>query len=213
VPQQKQKLYPFSTFHHHLGFQTESWILKKYPKTKIYKNSLLHVHNFCQFWRRKLVEGPNNGFPFSADFKFRIYFVKLISKFGKIGFLDDLSGQGSSSKDFICGLDLGNGLGLRPQKEKSRFGCLRTVGLWKSYFFACSSGIYGQQMVKNQSPWAFYNGFNPLEPFSFEIFGKYFSNQILVEQGKILLLLEKPSISQKSGIRFEFLKYFLYNLE
>jgi hypothetical protein len=27
--------------------------------------------------RRKLVEGPNNVLPWSADFKFRLYFVKL----------------------------------------------------------------------------------------------------------------------------------------
>jgi hypothetical protein len=75
-----------------------------------------------QFLRRKLVEGPNNVLPWSADFKFRIYSVKSTSKFGKIGLLDDPGGQGSSSKDFICRLDLSNGLGLRPQKEKSRFG-------------------------------------------------------------------------------------------
>jgi hypothetical protein len=34
--------------------------------------------------QRKLVEGPNNVLPWSADFKFRIYFVKLTSKFGKV---------------------------------------------------------------------------------------------------------------------------------
>jgi hypothetical protein len=79
-----------------------------------------------QFLRRKLVEGPNNVLPLSADFKFRIYFVKLTSKFGKIGLLDDPGGQGSSPKDFICRLDLSNGLGLRPRKEKSRFGCFWT---------------------------------------------------------------------------------------
>jgi hypothetical protein len=76
--------------------------------------------------RRKLVEGPNNVLPLSADFKFWIYFVKLTSKFGKIGLLDDPGGQRSSLKDFICGLDLSNGLGLRPRKEKSRFGCFWT---------------------------------------------------------------------------------------
>jgi hypothetical protein len=37
-----------------------------------------------------------------------------------------------------------------------------------------------------------HNGFNHPEPFSFGIFGKSFSNQILVEQGKVQLLLEKP---------------------
>jgi hypothetical protein len=58
----------------------------------------------------QVVEGPNNFLPLSADFKFRIYFVKLTSKFGKIGLLDDPEGQGSSPKDFICRLDLSNGL-------------------------------------------------------------------------------------------------------
>jgi hypothetical protein len=95
-----------------------------------------------QFLWRKLVKGPNNVLPWSPDFKFRIYFVKLTSKFEKIGLLDDPGGQGSSLKDFICRLDLSNGLELRPRKEKSRFGCFWTshcsVGLWKSYFFACS---------------------------------------------------------------------------
>jgi hypothetical protein len=76
-----------------------------------------------QFLRRKLVEGPNNVFPWSADFKFRIYFVKLTSKFGKIELLDDPGGQGSSPKGFICRLHLRNGLRLRPRKEKSSFGC------------------------------------------------------------------------------------------
>jgi hypothetical protein len=47
-------------------------------------------------------------------------------------------------------------------------------------------------MVKNQSPWAFSYSFNPPEPFSFGILGKSFSNQILVEQEKVQLLLEKP---------------------
>jgi hypothetical protein len=55
-----------------------------------------------QFLRRKLVEGPNNFLPWSADFKFRIYIVKLTSKFGKTGLLDDPGGQESSPKDFIC---------------------------------------------------------------------------------------------------------------
>jgi hypothetical protein len=76
--------------------------------------------------RRKLLEGPNNVLPLSADLKFRKYFFKLTSKVGKIGLLDDPGDQGSSSKDFICGLDLRNGLGLRPRKEKSRFGCFWT---------------------------------------------------------------------------------------
>jgi hypothetical protein len=75
-----------------------------------------------KFLRHKLVVGPNNVLPLSADFKFQIYFVKLTSKFGKIGFLDDPGGQGSSLKDFICRLDLSYGLGLRPRKEESRFG-------------------------------------------------------------------------------------------
>jgi hypothetical protein len=34
--------------------------------------------------------------------------------------------QESSPKDFICRLDLSNGLVLRPRKEKSRFGCFGT---------------------------------------------------------------------------------------
>jgi hypothetical protein len=80
-------------------------------------------HTPRQFLQRKLVEGPNNVLPWSADFKFRKYFVKLTSKFGKIGLLDDSGGQGSSPTDFICGLGLSNGLGLRPRKDKSRFGC------------------------------------------------------------------------------------------
>jgi hypothetical protein len=66
-----------------------------------------------QFLRRKLFEGPNNVLPLSADLKFQIYFVKLTSKFGKIGLLDDPGGQGSSLKDFICRLDLSNGLEKR----------------------------------------------------------------------------------------------------
>jgi hypothetical protein len=64
--------------------------------------------------------------PWSTDFKFRIFFVKLASKFGKIGLLDDPGGHGSSPKDFICRLDLSNELGLKPRKEKSRFGSLWT---------------------------------------------------------------------------------------
>jgi hypothetical protein len=53
---------------------------------------------------------------------------------------------------------------------------------------ACSP----QQMVKNQFSRAFYNGFNSLETYSFGIWGKIFSNQILVEQRKVQLFLEKP---------------------
>jgi hypothetical protein len=68
-----------------------------------------------------------NVLPLSADFEFRIYFFKLTKKFGKIGLLDDPGGQGSSPKDFICGLDLSNVLGLRPQKEKSRFSYFWTL--------------------------------------------------------------------------------------
>jgi hypothetical protein len=56
----------------------------------------------------------------------QIYFVKLTSKFGKIGLFDDPDGQGSSPKDFKYGLGLSNGLDLRPRKEKSRFGCFGT---------------------------------------------------------------------------------------
>jgi hypothetical protein len=64
-----------------------------------------------QFLWRKLVEGPNNVLPWSANLKFRIYFVKLTSKFGKIELLNDSGGQGSSPKVFICRVDLSNGLG------------------------------------------------------------------------------------------------------
>jgi hypothetical protein len=45
---------------------------------------------------------------------------------GKIGLLDYPRGQKSNPKDFICGLDLSNGLCLTPRKEKSRFGCFWT---------------------------------------------------------------------------------------
>jgi hypothetical protein len=67
-------------------------------------------------------------------------------------------------------------------------------------------------MAKNQSLLAFSDGSNLFEPFSFEIFGKSFFYQNLVEEGKVQLLLEKPchfsekKIAQKSGISF--LKYF-----
>jgi hypothetical protein len=47
-------------------------------------------------------------------------------------------------------------------------------------------------MVKIRSPWAFPNSFNLPEPFSIGIFIKSFINQILVEQGKVQLLLKKP---------------------
>jgi hypothetical protein len=40
--------------------------------------------------------------------------------------LNDPSGQGSSPKDFICRLDLSSEIGLRPRKEKFRFGCFWT---------------------------------------------------------------------------------------
>jgi hypothetical protein len=51
--------------------------------------------------------------------------MKSIVSFAKTkeATLDDPGGQGSSPKDFICRLDLSNGLELRPRKEKSRFGC------------------------------------------------------------------------------------------
>jgi hypothetical protein len=82
-----------------------------------------------------------------------MYFVKLTSKFETIGLLDDPGGKKSSPEDFICGLDLSNGLSLRPRKEKSRFGCF-----WTSQWafgnptFSQSTGIHGQKMIKNQSP-------------------------------------------------------------
>jgi hypothetical protein len=64
-----------------------------------------------QFLRRKLVEGPNNVLPWSANFEFQMYFVKLTSKFEKIGLLDDPGRPGIKSHiDF-------NGLGLRLQKR------------------------------------------------------------------------------------------------
>jgi hypothetical protein len=58
---------------------------------------------------RKLVEGPNNVLPWSADFNFRIYYFKSTSKFGKMELLDDPGGQESSLKEFKCGLGLSNG--------------------------------------------------------------------------------------------------------
>jgi hypothetical protein len=76
-----------------------------------------------------------------------------------------------------------------------------------------SPGIHGQQMAKNQFLLAFSDGSNLPEPYSFEIFGKSFFYQNLVEQGKVQLLLKKPfhfseKIVQKSGISSGFLKYF-----
>jgi hypothetical protein len=47
-------------------------------------------------------------------------------------------------------------------------------------------------MVKILSPWPFPYSFNLPESFPFEIFVKSFFNQILVEQGKVQLLLKKP---------------------
>jgi hypothetical protein len=47
-------------------------------------------------------------------------------------------------------------------------------------------------MAKNQSLSAFSDGSNFPEPFSFEIFGKSFFYQNLVEQGKVQLLLKNP---------------------
>jgi hypothetical protein len=65
-------------------------------------------------------------------------------------------------------------------------------------------------MDKIRSPWAFPNSFNLSEPFPFGIFVKSFFNQILVEQGKVQLLLKKPchfsEKNQKSGKRSEILK-------
>jgi hypothetical protein len=68
-------------------------------------------------------------------------------------------------------------------------------------------------MVKIRSPWAFSNSFNLPEPFPFGIFVKSFSNQILVEQGKVQLLLKNRAIfqkknTQKSGIRSGILIFF-----
>jgi hypothetical protein len=65
-----------------------------------------------QFLRRKLVEGLYNVLPLSAVFN-------LSDKFCLI----DLK----VPKDFICRLYLSNGLGLKPRKEKSRFGCFWTL--------------------------------------------------------------------------------------
>jgi hypothetical protein len=47
-------------------------------------------------------------------------------------------------------------------------------------------------MAKNQSVLAFSDGSNFPEPYSFEVFGKSFFYQNLVEQGKVQLLPEKP---------------------
>jgi hypothetical protein len=55
------------------------------------------------------------------------------------------------------------------------------------------------------------NGFNPLEPFSFGIFGKSSSNQILVEQGKVKLLLEKPCHFSEN--KFSKIRNTLWNFE
>jgi hypothetical protein len=111
-------------------------------------------------------------------FEFWIYFVKLTSEFGKIGLLDDPGGQGSSPKDFICRLDLSNGLGLRPRKEKTRFGCF-----WTSQW-AFENPTFSPVVHRDSRPAdgqkSFYNGFNPPEPFSFGIFGKSISNQIFL---------------------------------
>jgi hypothetical protein len=65
---------------------------------------------------------------------------------------------------------------------------------------------------------AFSDGSKLPEPFSFEIFGKSFFYQNLVEQEKVQLLLEKPchfseKNAQKSGISSGYLKYFFYNLK
>jgi hypothetical protein len=60
------------------------------------------------------------------------YILLLTSKFGKIGLLDDPGGQGSSPEDFICRLDLSNGLGLRPREMKKRNSDLVASGIWTS---------------------------------------------------------------------------------
>jgi hypothetical protein len=57
-------------------------------------------------------------------------------------------------------------------------------------------------MVKIHSPWAFSNIFNLPEPFPFGIFVKSFFNQILVEQGKVQLLLKKPCQNQEYALEF-----------
>jgi hypothetical protein len=93
-------------------------------------------------------------------------------------------------------LNMSNGLGLRPQKEKSRFSCF-----WTSQW-AFKNPTFSPVVPRdsrpapadgqNQSSWAFYKGSNSPEPFSIGIFGKSFSSQILVKQGKVQLLLKKP---------------------
>jgi hypothetical protein len=103
------------------------------------------------FLRRKLVECPNNVLLWSADFKFRIYFVKLTSKFGKIRLLDDPGGQGSSPKDFICKLVLSNGLGFRPRKEKSRFGCFWNLDFWTEQW-AFENSTFSPLVHRNSRP-------------------------------------------------------------
>jgi hypothetical protein len=93
----------------------------------------------------------------------------------------------------LCRLGLSNGLVLEPRKGKSRFGCfgtsqgafenptflpvvhrIFTASIWSKFIFP---GLYS---------------FNLPGSFPFEIFVKSFFNQILVEQGKVKLLLKKP---------------------
>jgi hypothetical protein len=60
------------------------------------------------------------------EFEISDIFGKIDFKVRENRYLYDPGGQGSSLKDFICRLDLSNGLRLWPQKEKSKFGCFWT---------------------------------------------------------------------------------------
>jgi hypothetical protein len=67
-----------------------------------------------------------------------------------------------------------------------------TVGLRKSYFFACSPhGFIASRWSRINLLEDFILVSTLLKSFSFGIFEKSFSYQILVEQGKVQLLLEK----------------------
>jgi hypothetical protein len=89
-----------------------------------------------------------------------------------------------------------------------------TVGLGKSYFFACSPQEFTASRWSKINLLENYTMVSTLwNRFLLEFLEKKNSNQILVEQGKVQLLLEKPSHfsekkSQKSGIRSGILIFF-----
>jgi hypothetical protein len=126
----------------------------------------------------------------------------LTSKFGKIGLLDDPGGQGSRSKDFICRLNLSNGLELRPRKEKSRFGCFWTSQWAFENPIACSpQGFTASRWSKINVPEHFIMVSTLLNHFLLE-FWKKKSNKILVKQRKVQLLLERPChFSEKKNLK------------